>query len=116
MENALLRQVHPRLPTPPLHLTRRPHGRPTTSTPTRSSRPWANSSPTIATHTRCALRSTQRCSAPDAHGTLQYLVESIRNFPRPDELADRMRQAGFRAVNFEQMTFGVVALHSGFKL
>ena len=40
-----------------------------------------------------------------------YLPESIRNFPRPEELAHQMRDCGFSSVDFERMTFGVVALH-----
>jgi demethylmenaquinone methyltransferase/2-methoxy-6-polyprenyl-1,4-benzoquinol methylase len=46
----------------------------------------------------------------------QYLVESIRKFPRPSVFADMMCKAGFRRVTFKQMTGGVVALHSGWKL
>jgi demethylmenaquinone methyltransferase / 2-methoxy-6-polyprenyl-1,4-benzoquinol methylase len=46
----------------------------------------------------------------------QYLVESIRKFPRPERFADMMRDAGFRRVSFTPMTAGVVALHSGWKL
>jgi len=40
-----------------------------------------------------------------------YLPESIRKFPGPEELARQMRDAGFCSVEFERMTFGVVALH-----
>ena len=46
----------------------------------------------------------------------QYLVESIRKFPRPERFADMMRTAGFRRVSFTPMTAGVVTLHSGWKL
>jgi len=46
----------------------------------------------------------------------QYLVESIRKFPRPERFADMIRAAGFRRVSFTAMTGGVVALHSGWKL
>jgi demethylmenaquinone methyltransferase/2-methoxy-6-polyprenyl-1,4-benzoquinol methylase len=46
----------------------------------------------------------------------QYLVESIRKFPRPAAFARMLEQAGFRRVSFRQMTGGVVALHSGWKL
>ena len=46
----------------------------------------------------------------------QYLVESIRKFPRPPVFARMIEQAGFRRVSFRQMTGGVVALHSGWKL
>lgn len=40
-----------------------------------------------------------------------YLPESIRKFPAADGLAQRMRAAGFDAVEFEMLTFGAVALH-----
>jgi demethylmenaquinone methyltransferase/2-methoxy-6-polyprenyl-1,4-benzoquinol methylase len=46
----------------------------------------------------------------------QYLVESIRKFPKPKAFARMIEQAGFRRVSFTQMTGGVVALHSGWKL
>jgi demethylmenaquinone methyltransferase/2-methoxy-6-polyprenyl-1,4-benzoquinol methylase len=46
----------------------------------------------------------------------QYLVESIRKFPRPPAFARMIETAGFRRVSFRQMTGGVVALHSGWKL
>jgi demethylmenaquinone methyltransferase/2-methoxy-6-polyprenyl-1,4-benzoquinol methylase len=46
----------------------------------------------------------------------QYLVESIRKFPRPKAFAALIEAAGFRRVSFTPMTGGVVALHSGWKL
>jgi demethylmenaquinone methyltransferase/2-methoxy-6-polyprenyl-1,4-benzoquinol methylase len=46
----------------------------------------------------------------------QYLVESIRRFPKPKTFAGLIEQAGFRRVTFTPMTGGVVALHSGWKL
>jgi demethylmenaquinone methyltransferase/2-methoxy-6-polyprenyl-1,4-benzoquinol methylase len=46
----------------------------------------------------------------------QYLVESIRKFPKPKAFAQMMEQAGFRRVSFTPMTGGVVALHSGWRL
>ena len=46
----------------------------------------------------------------------QYLVESIRKFPKPKAFAGMIEAAGFRRVSFTQMTGGVVALHSGWKL
>lgn len=42
-----------------------------------------------------------------------YLPDSVRRFPNPGELAEAMRQAGFRDVCFERMTGGIVALHLG---
>jgi demethylmenaquinone methyltransferase / 2-methoxy-6-polyprenyl-1,4-benzoquinol methylase len=44
-----------------------------------------------------------------------YLPESIRKFPGAEQLAERMREAGFRKVEYELMTFGAVALHIGWK-
>jgi demethylmenaquinone methyltransferase / 2-methoxy-6-polyprenyl-1,4-benzoquinol methylase len=46
----------------------------------------------------------------------QYLVESIRKFPKPKAFASMIETAGFRRVSFTAMTGGVVALHSGWKL
>jgi demethylmenaquinone methyltransferase/2-methoxy-6-polyprenyl-1,4-benzoquinol methylase len=46
----------------------------------------------------------------------QYLVESIRKFPKPKVFAQMIEAAGFRRVSFTPMTGGVVALHSGWKL
>lgn len=53
--------------------------------------------------------------ANDRH-SYQYLVESIRKFPNQDTLADMMRAAGFKAVNYTNLTGGIVAIHSGYKL
>ena len=46
----------------------------------------------------------------------QYLVESIRKFPKPKAYARMIETAGFRRVSFTPMTGGVVALHSGWRL
>jgi len=46
----------------------------------------------------------------------RYLVESIRQFPKPAAFADMMRKAGFGRVSFEAMSGGIVALHSGWRL
>jgi len=46
----------------------------------------------------------------------QYLVESIRKFPKPKVFARMIEAAGFRRVSFRPMTGGVVALHSGWRL
>jgi demethylmenaquinone methyltransferase/2-methoxy-6-polyprenyl-1,4-benzoquinol methylase len=43
-------------------------------------------------------------------------VESIRRFPRPQQFAGMIGAAGFRRVSFQQMTGGIVALHSGWRL
>ncbi len=46
----------------------------------------------------------------------QYLVESIRKFPDQDSFAAMIRQAGFGQVKYRNLTMGVAALHSGWKL
>ena len=44
-----------------------------------------------------------------------YLPASIGKFPSAEDLAHAMRVAGFRTVEFQPMTGGVVALHIGTK-
>lgn len=48
----------------------------------------------------------------------QYLVESIRQFPPQEEFAQIIRDAGFKTIGkgYEDLTFGVAAIHSGFKI
>lgn len=46
----------------------------------------------------------------------QYLVESIRKFPDQEKFASMIRLAGFSQVKYRNLTFGVAALHSGWKL
>ena len=46
----------------------------------------------------------------------QYLVESIRRFPKPQVFKQMIEAAGFRRVTVTLMTGGVVALHSGWRL
>ena len=45
-----------------------------------------------------------------------YLVESIRKFPPQEELAQMLRDVGLKNVLVEDLSFGAVAIHSGFKL
>jgi demethylmenaquinone methyltransferase/2-methoxy-6-polyprenyl-1,4-benzoquinol methylase len=56
-----------------------------------------------------------RAVAGDAD-SYRYLVESIRKFPPPDDLAEMMRAAGFSRVSFTPYTGGIAALHSGWRL
>jgi len=49
-------------------------------------------------------------------GSYQYLVESIRKFPKPNVFADMIRAAGFSRVNWQSLSGGIVALHSGWRL
>lgn len=46
----------------------------------------------------------------------QYLVESIRKFPRQEEFKSMIERAGFVGVQYENLTMGVCSIHSGFKL
>jgi demethylmenaquinone methyltransferase/2-methoxy-6-polyprenyl-1,4-benzoquinol methylase len=46
----------------------------------------------------------------------QYLVESIRKFPRPNAFAEMMRAAGFSRASWQILSGGIVALHSGWRL
>jgi len=46
----------------------------------------------------------------------QYLVESIRRFPSPENFAGLLRKAGFARANWTAMTGGIVALHSCWRL
>jgi demethylmenaquinone methyltransferase/2-methoxy-6-polyprenyl-1,4-benzoquinol methylase len=46
----------------------------------------------------------------------QYLVESIRKFPKPAAFAEMIRGAGFSRVTWQSLSGGIVALHSGWRL
>ena len=46
----------------------------------------------------------------------QYLVESIRKFPDQETFAGMIRKAGFDQVKYRNLTMGVAALHSGWKV
>ena len=62
-----------------------------------------------------ALPLLGRVVARDAE-SYRYLHESIRRFPPQPELALRMKRAGFANVGWRDMTLGVVALHSGWRV
>ena len=46
----------------------------------------------------------------------QYLVESIRRFPDQESFAAMIEAAGFGQVRFRNLSMGIAALHSGWKL
>jgi demethylmenaquinone methyltransferase/2-methoxy-6-polyprenyl-1,4-benzoquinol methylase len=46
----------------------------------------------------------------------QYLAESIRRFPPQQELAERMTAAGLGRVSYRNLTGGIAAIHSGWRL
>ncbi|HAJ83401.1 MAG TPA: bifunctional demethylmenaquinone methyltransferase/2-methoxy-6-polyprenyl-1,4-benzoquinol methylase UbiE [Rhodobacteraceae bacterium] len=46
----------------------------------------------------------------------QYLVESIRNFPDQETFLSMVREAGFENTNYRNLSLGIAALHSGWKI
>ncbi|PCD76575.1 bifunctional demethylmenaquinone methyltransferase/2-methoxy-6-polyprenyl-1,4-benzoquinol methylase UbiE [Pseudothioclava arenosa] len=46
----------------------------------------------------------------------QYLVESIRKFPDQESFARMIRTAGFENVKYRNLSMGIAALHSGWKV
>jgi demethylmenaquinone methyltransferase / 2-methoxy-6-polyprenyl-1,4-benzoquinol methylase len=46
----------------------------------------------------------------------QYLVESIRKFPNQEKFAGMIREAGFERVSYRNLTGGIAAIHSGWKV
>ena len=46
----------------------------------------------------------------------RYLVESIRTFPNQDAFRLMIEDAGFSRASFRNLTGGVVAIHSGWRL
>jgi demethylmenaquinone methyltransferase/2-methoxy-6-polyprenyl-1,4-benzoquinol methylase len=49
-------------------------------------------------------------------GSYQYLVESIRKFPDQETFAGMIRAAGFDLVAYRNLSLGIAALHSGWKI
>ncbi len=48
-------------------------------------------------------------------GPYAYLPASVERFPSPEEMLDRMRQAGFREASWTPYTFGIAGLYRGRK-
>ena len=46
----------------------------------------------------------------------RYLAESIRRFPQQEALAKRIEAAGFGAVRVRNLTGGIAAIHSGWRI
>ena len=46
----------------------------------------------------------------------RYLVESIRTFPKQDAFAAMIEDAGFARVTWRNLTGGIVAIHSGWRI
>ncbi|HEY6145488.1 MAG TPA: class I SAM-dependent methyltransferase, partial [Solirubrobacterales bacterium] len=49
-------------------------------------------------------------SNPEAYS---YLPESVRSFPDPRGLAEKMDAAGFRDIRYTVLAGGIIAIHSG---
>jgi demethylmenaquinone methyltransferase/2-methoxy-6-polyprenyl-1,4-benzoquinol methylase len=47
--------------------------------------------------------------------SFRYLAESIRVFPKPDEMAEQMRSLGFRDVRFHRLSNRIAVVHLGTK-
>jgi demethylmenaquinone methyltransferase/2-methoxy-6-polyprenyl-1,4-benzoquinol methylase len=45
----------------------------------------------------------------------RYLAESIRMHPNQEELKDLFEECGFENCNYENLTNGIVAIHTGTK-
>lgn len=50
-----------------------------------------------------------------SRGAYEYLPDSVSRFPDQKGLAEMMRQTGFEAVEFQNLTGGIAAIHSGTK-
>ena len=46
----------------------------------------------------------------------KYLVESIRKFPNQEDFLDMLKNAGFENSNYRNLSLGIAALHSGWKI
>ena len=46
----------------------------------------------------------------------QYLAESIRKFPDQKTLCDKMTAAGFGQVSYRNLSGGIAALHTGWRI
>ena len=46
----------------------------------------------------------------------QYLVESIRRFPDQDRFLSMIREAGFGNASYRNLSLGVAAIHSAWKI
>jgi ubiquinone/menaquinone biosynthesis methyltransferase len=44
-----------------------------------------------------------------------YLLRGVHEFPRQRDFAEELRQSGFDDVSYENLTFGIVAIHRGVK-
>ena len=52
----------------------------------------------------------------DDRDSYQYLVESIRRFPKQETFATMIKNVGFEQVKYRNLSLGAAALHSGWKI
>ncbi len=78
------------------------------------SRVWAPLQPLYDAYSFRLIPQIGRWVAQD-EASYQYLAESIRMHPDQDTLGDMMKVAQFDAVNWFNLSAGVVALHRGYK-
>ena len=52
----------------------------------------------------------------DDRDSYQYLIESIRKFPKQDQFSKMIEHACFENVKYRNLSLGVAALHSGWKI
>ncbi|MAY45105.1 MAG: bifunctional demethylmenaquinone methyltransferase/2-methoxy-6-polyprenyl-1,4-benzoquinol methylase, partial [Rhodobacteraceae bacterium] len=52
----------------------------------------------------------------DDRDSYQYLVESIRRFPDQETFLSMIRTAGFEQAKYRNLSMGIAALHSGWKI
>jgi demethylmenaquinone methyltransferase / 2-methoxy-6-polyprenyl-1,4-benzoquinol methylase len=62
-----------------------------------------------------AIPALGRVVAGDAE-PYRYLVESIRTFPGQERFAEMIRASGFNRVEYRNVSGGIAAIHSGWKL
>ncbi len=62
-----------------------------------------------------AIPAMGRLVAGDSE-SYRYLVESIRRFPHQERFAQMIRDAGFARVSYRNLSGGIAAIHSGWKL
>ena len=46
----------------------------------------------------------------------QYLAESIRRFPQQDDFLNLIKESGFEKVSYQNLSNGIVAIHSAWKI
>ena len=62
-----------------------------------------------------AIPALGRLVAGDAD-SYRYLVESIRRFPDQERFAQMIKDAGFERVRYRNLTGGIAAIHSGWRI